>query len=151
MTLRDRIIALPPERYARSAKSSARLAAKVATDAHQPVPENAARILDMSLEQLAEEHRRRQADEEPEAPSPSSTDPNSPLGLKPEAIANELGLSGVAIQNSRDVIASLWEFALVQHSPNDQPTRVVPAGLLFRNAEPSGDPGDVEPSRSSAT
>lgn len=74
MTLKDRISALPPERYARSAQSSAKLAARAAEDAGEPVPEKAALILRMTLAELAEQQRQRQA-ERPQAPDSTPIKP----------------------------------------------------------------------------
>lgn len=61
MTLQDRVRSLPPDRYARGAQAAARLAKKAALRTGRPVPDEVSRILNRSLDELADAVREREA------------------------------------------------------------------------------------------
>lgn len=61
MTLQDRVRSLPPDRYARGAQAAARLAKKAALRTGRPVPDEVSRILNKSLDELADDVRAREA------------------------------------------------------------------------------------------
>lgn len=79
MTLKSRVTALPPERYARGAQAAARLAAKAALRDGLPVPEEASRILNKTLAELADDVRMRDAEKEAVSAEDSTRKQAAPL------------------------------------------------------------------------